>query len=246
MHTHVICLIEIHLSTSSTPSSASAQLVHIFYTMCKIICDSDLPKARYCLGFKRECSNCEIYEYSLLNASSSDRQNSQSAARYNRRQRWNTSTTQNVYNAITMHTECKESVEHHVGTLRNNENESVTERSCKVMCCSYGQNYRHTNLSSSYRAYTSWPSIPHACEKRNHGLPPRAIRAIARTYIGCTLVTGARTCNIMHRRLRIRRDSRNSIRQTRYIAKQLAPHYRLHQFLIATSGATTIWAQDHI
>ena len=31
-------------------------------------------------------------------------------------------------------------------------------------------------------------------------------------YIGCTTTTSARTCNIMHRRLRIRRDSRNSLR----------------------------------
>ena len=48
---------EMHLSPSSTPSSASAFFVHICYTTPKmIVSEWDSPKARYSLGFVRECS----------------------------------------------------------------------------------------------------------------------------------------------------------------------------------------------
>lgn len=36
MHTHAICPIDMHISPSYTPSSASAQHLHVFYTECKL------------------------------------------------------------------------------------------------------------------------------------------------------------------------------------------------------------------
>ena len=121
--------------------------------------------------------------------------------------------------------------------------QNVPKRSCKVASCSYGQVFRNTKLSSSTRSNTR-PNIPHAYDKRNRVSLPHAIMTIARTIHRVYILIGAHGCDIIHCRLRIRRDFRNSLRhkQTRYIVKYLR-HYRLHWFLIATSGATTIYAR---
>ena len=119
---------------------------------------------------------------------------------------------------------------------------SITERSCKVLHCSSGQVFWNTKLSSSAPTNTYRPSVSHAYEKRNYALLPHAIKAIVRT-----IQTIVSACDIMHRHLRIRRNFRNSLRQS----KPASPwnnlrHYRLHRFLIATGGATTIYAHNHI
>ena len=75
-----------------------------------------------------------------------------------------------------MQSECKESAEHHLGTLSNDKGQSVTETSCKVLRCTYGSVNWRNNLWSSNRTKISC----HAYDKRNSLLLPHAIMNIAR------------------------------------------------------------------
>ena len=79
---------------------------------------------------------CANTLYSI--ASSSDQQINRSTTPYYRSQWYDTSISQDAHNAMTVHVECKESVEPHRDTLWNNQDHSVTNKACKVLRCTYG------------------------------------------------------------------------------------------------------------
>ena len=139
---------KMHLPPSSIPSSASAQLVHISYTMCKMIL-TRFTQGKISRGFWMWVFETIIWVYVLNStAGSTDQQTDLLAALYNRSQRHNASTSQDADSAMIMHNVCKESIKHHQGTLWNGEGRSALGHIPSTWVATRAKIHRHTILSS--------------------------------------------------------------------------------------------------
>lgn len=113
--------------------------------------------------------------------SSIDRQFNRYAARHYRLPRWIASTIEDAGNAITMHSECKTSAEHHQGTRLNDKGQSVHRDHVRSQCA-FRAKHRRPNLSSSDRRNTRICALIPNTITCNHAIMT-IVRTIHQLYI---------------------------------------------------------------
>ena len=129
MHTHAMCLCE-YISLHHLHHRVQAHNSYTSPTPCAN--DSDYIYPRQGIAKVKTWVFETILCVSALSsiAGSTDQQTNRSVALYNCCQRHNASSTYDADTAMTMHSLCKKSMEHHQGTLLIDESHSV--ESCKA------------------------------------------------------------------------------------------------------------------
>ena len=201
-----------------TPSSACAQLIHMYFSIIFVIILTKIYANMFSWVTVLEFTKlwwCKYSCYHMLDLSPN-------CPISNANDAWSkiwTITSQDADNAITMHNVCKNNVKHHRGTLWHDKGQSVAERDVSTA------RLQGPNVTLACRLVLKL-SFSHIQYLQLHMILPANISMLRIVYQRwCTSTSSSTTMANCYNCS----PSLNNLR-----------HYRLHWFLIATGGTTAI------